>query len=256
MKRRGFIKYSTLGVIATNFNCSFGSKVSHTISLSFDDGFKKSFYKIAEIYEEFGMQACFNVIATGHFPDFKQVDDWILPKLMGSFDDWNALQDRGHEIMPHSWKHLNLRRQPLDEAKELIVKCLDYFEAHLDNFNPSEAVFNFPFNASSEALDAFCLSHVKAVRTSSSTPFNIITTTKEPVRLGCATNGPTNNDAWMEDEVDRFLEDEKGGWMVLNLHGLDEEGWGPISEGYLHRLLSRLSKLNHVAVKPVGAVLG
>ena len=38
---------------------------THIATLSFDDGFGKSFYKIADIYEGFGLRACLNVIATG-----------------------------------------------------------------------------------------------------------------------------------------------------------------------------------------------
>ena len=38
----------------------------HIVTLSFDDGFLKSDLKIAEIYEQHGVSACFNVIAAGH----------------------------------------------------------------------------------------------------------------------------------------------------------------------------------------------
>ena len=40
----------------------------HIISLSFDDGFERSNLRIAEIYETFGLSACFNVLA------FEEVD--------------------------------------------------------------------------------------------------------------------------------------------------------------------------------------
>ena len=83
MKRRQFIKataaISTLAP-ALGFKSSNAEK-THLISFSFDDGFKNSFLKLADIHEEYGLKACLNVIASGHFPDFKKVDDWILPEL-------------------------------------------------------------------------------------------------------------------------------------------------------------------------------
>ena len=138
---------------------------THVLSLSFDDGFKKSFYRIAEIHEEYGMKACLNVIATGHMPDFKKVDDWILPEILGDFNDWNKLAARGHEIMPHSWKHLNLTKVPLTQAKENILKCLEYFDDNLEGYQAQKAVYNYAFDASTEELDLFTLQHVRAVRT-------------------------------------------------------------------------------------------
>ncbi|NBC02778.1 MAG: hypothetical protein GVY20_03640 [Bacteroidetes bacterium] len=38
--------------------------------------------------------------------------------------------------------------------------------------------------------------------------------------------GPGNIDNWVEQQVNTFLESD-GGWLVLNVHGLDDEGWGP-----------------------------
>ena len=40
------------------------------------------------------------------------------------------------------------------------------------------------------------------------------------------------------------------GWMVYNLHGLDEEGWGPIRPAYLEKLLGRLRAIDSVRVLP------
>jgi hypothetical protein len=46
-----------------------------------------------------------------------------------------------------------------------------------------------------------------------------------------------------------------GGWLVLNLHGLDEEGWGPVSSQYLDDLLKRMVKIEYLEVLPAGEVL-
>jgi len=43
--------------------------------------------------------------------------------------------------------------------------------------------------------------------------------------------------------------------MAYNLHGLDEEGWGPVSPGYLENLLSRLRKIDSVRILPTARTL-
>lgn len=252
MNRRIFIKSTILGISAIGLGYTSSIGKTHIITLSFDDGFKKSFYKVADIFEENGISACFNVIASGHFPDFKKVDSWILPELLGDFDDWNTLKSRGHEVMPHSWKHLNLAKQPLEEAKELIVKCLDYFTINLEGYNNKEAVFNFPFNSSTPELEEFTLSKVLAIRShevneSSQNNPNLF-------RKGCRSMGPQNIDSWVEAQVNNFLKSD-GGWLILNVHGLDNEGWGPISTLYLEKLLNRLVKIKTLEILPTGIVL-
>lgn len=254
MKRRQFIKSTVGGALISSVAFKpLNSTKSHIVSFSFDDGFKKSFIKLAEIHEEYGLKACLNVIASGHMKNFQAVDAWILPELMGDFDTWNNLVSRGHEIMPHSWKHLNLARQEPDEAKELITKCIDYFTENLDGFSASKAVFNFPFNSSNDELDRHALTLVRAVRTRGNA-INPIPSSKNRKILGCTTNGPNNNDDWVEDKVNSFLATE-GGWLIFNLHGLDNEGWGPISTNYFDGLLKRLVEIENLDIIPVGMAL-
>ena len=254
MDRRTFIKSTAISSLAFGLSSVTGSKKTHILTLSFDDGFKKSFYKVADIYEVHGLSACFNVIASGHLPEFQAVGKWILPELMGNFDDWNTLKSRGHEVMPHSWKHLNLTEQPFEEAQSLIIKCLDYFESHLDGYDSSDAVFNFPFNASTPELEEFALSKVLAIRSHGETAVSRIPKPQKTYRQGCWSKGPENIDNWVQQQVDQFLEGS-GGWLILNTHGLDQEGWGPMSTVFLETLLARLVEIDKLEIMPTAAVL-
>ena len=92
----------------------------YLLSLSFDDGFEESNQKIAAIYERFGLSACFNVLALEEVDGEKVFDVYHdFPK--GNFDLWNALQARGHEIMPHGLIHHNLANMPLANAQKSIT---------------------------------------------------------------------------------------------------------------------------------------
>lgn len=253
MQRRSFLKVTILGSLSVGFSSFRKKEKTHIITLSFDDGFKKSFYRIADIYEKYGLSACLNVIASGHLPTFQPPNEY-QKNVLGSFNDWNALQKRGHEIMPHSWDHSNLTQMPLERAKEDIDKCLYYFSENLEGFKVSDAVYNFAYNASTPELEQFTLTKVRAIRTQGNSAINSISNTSNPIRLGCWSHGPYNADKWVEQQVNEFLA-SSGGWLILNLHGLDQEGWGPISSKYLNDLLKRLVRLEFLDILPAGEVL-
>ncbi|MBK8504815.1 MAG: hypothetical protein IPL46_22960 [Saprospiraceae bacterium] len=176
---------------------------------------------------------------------------------MGDFDDWNKLKSRGHEIMPHTWEHLNLTKIPLNQAKDNMDKCLDYFQENLDGYSDTDAVYNFAFNASTDELEDHVLKRVRAVRTGgwlvlNDTVVNFAQPGKN--RLGCWGRGPDYCDEYVDQEINSFLQ-TSGGWLILNLHGLDGEGWGPVHTAYLDGLLKRLIKIEKLAVTPTGMVL-
>jgi peptidoglycan/xylan/chitin deacetylase (PgdA/CDA1 family) len=253
MQRRTFVKTTFLGGMAIGLNSFSAKEKTHIITLSFDDGFKKSFYQIADIFERYGLHACLNIIASGHLSSFSPPNAYQMDPR-GDFDDWNSLQKRGHEIMPHTWDHRDLTKIPMEQAQEDIIKCLDYFKEHLEGFNASDAVYNFAYNASTPDLEQFALTKVRAVRTQGDTATNPIPVSSTPVRLGCWSHGPDNADQWVEQVITEFLS-TSGGWLILNLHGLDREGWGPVSSNYLNDLLNRLAKHNFLDVLPAGQVL-
>jgi len=265
MTRREFIRVSALSTIGLS-TLGQGKSIAmtspsktHIVTLSFDDGFKKSFFEVADVYEEFGLRACFNVIAQGQELDFHpmvngQPDAGIVPFPKGNWDDWNRLKKRGHEVMAHTYNHVNLTTIPLEEAKALIDKCVVSFEKHLKGFKASESVYNFAYNASTPELDAYALSKFLVVRTQGNSPVNPIPTHRQPVRIGCFSHGPESCDQFFDEEINKFLAGP-GGWFVFNTHGLDTEGWGPMSSAYLRALLHRLTKLSHVEVLPAGHVV-
>jgi peptidoglycan/xylan/chitin deacetylase (PgdA/CDA1 family) len=255
--RRDFISLAGLGVASLIVprmlrSCEKGSEPpTHIVSLSFDDGFEKSSIRTAELYEKYELSACFNIIASAHTKAFGLPNEYHAWKV-GDFALWNELQERGHEIMPHSYRHANLTQIPLEEARDLIIKCLDVFSDELHDFDVKNAIFNFPYNASNQELEDLLRPMVMAIRTHGS-PVNDFPF-KGQYRLTCTSSGPENIDKHLDQTVNRFLEMPPG-WLIYNTHGLDEEGWGPMSSSYLDELLAQLVQLDHVAVLPVGKAL-
>jgi peptidoglycan/xylan/chitin deacetylase (PgdA/CDA1 family) len=219
----------------------------HIVSLSFDDGFKKSFVRTAEIFEKHKLSACLNVVAAG-LPE----DRYIRKSPLGDFGLWNELKRRGHEIMPHGYRHENLQAVSFEEGKELIRRCLDRFTEKLDGFDPKRAIFNFPYNASTPDLERWLPSQVQAFRTAGAA-INPLPH-KGQAKLTCTSFGPDNCEMAIDHEVQALLAKDSG-WLIFNTHGLDEEGWGPIRATYLERLLERLLTIETVVILPVGRAL-
>jgi len=223
----------------------------YIVSLSFDDGFEKSNLQIADIYEKFGLSACFNVLAREEV-DGEKVNDPYHNWTKGDFKLWNELQARGHEIMPHGLIHHNLANMPLADAQRSITRCLEIFAQELENFQVEQAVYNFAYNASTADIEAWLPSLVKAFRTGGDA-INPLPH-RGQVRLTTSAYGPENCEWHLDEQIDRLLA-QPSGWLIYNTHGLDDEGWGPIRGEYLESLLERLSGTNGVTILPVGRAL-
>lgn len=223
----------------------------YIVSLSFDDGFEKSNLQIADIYEKLGLFACFNVLAREEV-DGEKVDDLYHNWPKGNFKLWNELQTRGHEIMPHGLIHHNLAKMPLAAAQHSITRCLEIFTQELENFQAQESVYNFAYNASTSEIEAWLPSVVKAFRTGGD-GINPLPH-RGQVRLTTSAYGPEKCEWHLDEQIDRLLA-QPSGWLIYNVHGLDEEGWGPIRAVYLESLLERLCGTANVAVLPVERAL-
>jgi peptidoglycan/xylan/chitin deacetylase (PgdA/CDA1 family) len=222
----------------------------HVVTLTFDDGFDRSSRRTAEIFERFGLSASFNVVARGHLgePDESWHNRW--PK--GDFALWNELQGRGHEIMPHGYRHANKAELPFADAKQLIEACLDVFAQELDGFDAAQAVFAFPYNASTSELEEWLASVVRAFRTAGDPIMPL--PQRGQRKLLCASFGPEPCDRHLQALVDELLA-RPAGWLCYNAHGLDDEGWGPLSTATLERLLEQLMADGDTRVLPPGAAL-
>jgi len=240
----------SIGLVTSGYKLN-NEKKSHYITLSFDDGFEKSSIKTAEIYEKYRLSACINVIATAHLNQFKLPNEYHKNPV-GDFSLWNELKSRGHEIMPHTYRHQNLTEISLNEAQDLINKCFDFFGENLDGFVAEESIYNFAYNASTPEIEAWLASKVRAFRTAGPA-YNHLSDINTK-KLTCISYGPDNIDLFLEKTINEFLNGPSG-WYIFNTHGLDDEGWGPLSSGFLDELLDRLSNIKNVEVLPVVPVL-
>ncbi len=256
MKRKEFIAAAASGIVAATSPLAAAAEKStdrvHIVSLSFDDGFRKSCCRIAEIYEKFGLCACFNIVASGSDPDTEFSDPYASKHPIGGWELWNELQDRGHEIMPHGWKHAHLDEMPFIDSRGLVMRCLDRFSQKLHGFEPQKSIFNFPYNATTPELNAWLPEVVMGFRAGSG-GINPLPT-RETVKITTEGYGPDDCGDHLERRLGEFLAGPSG-WFVYTMHGLDDEGWGPLKASRLEKVLARLVAEKNVRVVPVGRTI-
>jgi peptidoglycan/xylan/chitin deacetylase (PgdA/CDA1 family) len=221
----------------------------HVVTLSFDDGFERSSIRTAEIFERYGLSAELNVVATGHLG--QPSEGWHRHWRKGDFGLWSELRARGHHVMPHGYRHANKAELPPEEAKRLIDACLDVFRAELDGFDASQASFAFPYNDSTPELEAWLATRVRAFRTRGAAVMPL--PRRGQRKVTCTSFGPGPADDHLSQTVESFLAGPPG-WLCYNLHGLDDEGWGPVSADTLTELLERLTTKG-VRVLPITGAL-
>jgi len=223
--------------------------VTHVVTLSFDDGFEQSSLRTAEIFERYGLVAELHVLAAGHLGE--PAEDWHSRWPKGDFSLWRELAARGHAVMPHGYRHADKAALPLEEAQRLIDLCLDIFRAELPGFDASQSTFAFPYNNSTPELEAWLGTRVRAFRTRGEPVMPLPAQGRK--RIGCVSFGPGPPDEHLLQTVDAFLAGPPA-WLCYNLHGLDDEGWGPVGSDTLSRLLERLLE-REVRVLPIVAAL-
>jgi peptidoglycan/xylan/chitin deacetylase (PgdA/CDA1 family) len=201
------------------------------LTISWDDGFRRSCGKIAAIYERFGLRAEFNIVASRARPGGGD-------SVHADFGFWNELQARGHSIQPHGFDHSNKSKIAFEDARDLILRCLNVFSNSLRGFSAEQAIFAFPYNAATPELEEWLSGIVRAYRVSGPGPAINPCPTASTQRI--QTVGLEAAAAGLERYVQELREAESG-WLVYTAHGLDGEGWGPMESAFLEGILERMA---------------
>ena len=153
----------------------------------------------------------------------------------GAWSNWNTLADKGHEIASHSMTHPALPNVPAD----LVRRELLYSKRRIMNRLgiPGPLTFGFPYNQSSPEVKKQVEKYYLAARVG-----------------GHGINIPGEIDfynvsSWwplahtpLEETLDKIREAKaKNAWLVIGLHGMDDEGWHPISTVRMDRILQFLA---------------
>lgn len=180
-------------------------------SYTFDDGLQSS-VDIAAMFESIGLPVSF----------------YINPGLVKDWEVWRALSRRGHEIGNHSMTHVNFSEADIDLAtiRREIGGAQSLIEQQI---GVRPLIFAFPGHLyESRALAVALESHIATRVTGLDDKYKFAAFDQ--------TNTLENANALLTTAV------ESGGWYVAVGHGIDGDGWSPVSADFLKSHLSLLEK--------------
>lgn len=220
--------------------------VRQAISFCFDDGFRRSAQVIAEQFSRRGLSACFAVLAQ---PE-EALDPYLRGADLGGWAFWRDLAAAGHEVAPHGLRHERYDDMSLPDTQVSVLHALQIMEAELPGFERSRSVFHVPYASAPPTTVDWLATQSLGVRLT---------------RKGHGLNrwadlhpgGLVNSICFGPDEVDaaalarlRDFKADGDGWLVLALHGVDGEGWGPVSRHALERLIDEALAMGAEVVPP------
>jgi len=203
-----------------------------TVSFCFDDGFRASADKIRKIFDARGLSACFSVLAA---PD-RADDPGMRVADVADWGYWRDARAAGHEVAPHGYAHERYDEMAIEAARASVLACLDRLERELPGFDGRRSLFHVPYLRAPAALVGWLGERTLGARVARGNDgLNAWGAIRPGQPVDCVTFGPDRVAERLAARLARF-EDETG-WLVLVLHGVDGEGWGPVAADDLARLL-------------------
>lgn len=188
---------------------------------TFDDGYASS-STIASIFESYGLRASFYIVA-GAVPETQ----WSM---------WRDLEAKGHEIGNHSMTHTIDLSDPTLSDQTLNTEINDAQTLIAQKLGTKPMTFAFPWHAYSDRSLNVALQHHFAVRKpdiGESTYHFVFFDQDHSVDEAHAL---ADANAQLADTV------AVGGWFVAAGHGIDGDGWSPITSNFLNQHLTFAAK--------------
>ena len=215
-------------------------------SLCFDDGFLRTAETVRSVFEARRLAACFCVLAEPGAAS----DQALANERFGDWSFWRDAQSSGHEVAPHGWAHERLDGAPHVEVVSGLQRTLEHFAAELPGFCARESLFHAAYLSAPPQVRTWLQANTLGVRLSlGGGGMNRPEAARAAGLVDCVTFGPGPADGPALAAAERLI---AGGpnWLVLVLHGLDGEGWGPITQIGLERLLDQLQDAKVVIAPP------
>ena len=202
------------------------------LSLTFDDGLLKSAIKVENLISPY--KATFYVVTGWIRPNQVPINDRWNRHDHGSLDDWKALSVMGHDIQSHTVSHHNLDWYRLATDEQIRYE-------YNESINFLKQIHNGPYTLSTPYHHVPRINHsYKAVRLGSENGiFNRLNglNWKQLNAYGAKKDvaGWAMGNLPNEDEI----------WVLVCLHGLDDEGYLPWRSDELKRFCDIATKKNY-----------
>jgi len=207
--------------------------VKRAISFCFDDGFRRSAQTIAELFSRRRLPACFAVLSR---PE-QALDPYVRGADLGDWSFWREMVAAGHEVAPHGLIHERYDALSVDETKASVREALQIFETEMPGFERARSVFHVPYLGAPPAIVDWLADQCLGVRLAlANRGLNRWHEMRRGAGVDCVCYGPDGVAEAVSARLHEFGRQEEG-WLVLAMHGVDGEGWGPVSRTDLECIL-------------------
>lgn len=214
-----------LSAFAANAQLPFPEGKLCAVTFTIDDGFWKSSKQMADILDKYQLKASFYLVTHWVKPmKTDEIGDGYNEDLdHGAWPLWKGVLERGHEIGSHTCTHPAL---PTIGPKDALREITESKQILIQELGIQEPVtFAYPYNQPSPEVTKMVGLHYLSARIGGK-PLNEIGSTN----LQAVSSWWPLSDTPLEEITAKIdAAKAKGDWLVIGLHGMNDEGWNPIT---------------------------
>lgn len=202
------------------------------ISFCFDDGFRRSAEQVHDVFSRRRLSACFAVLSR---PE-QALDPYLRGAALGDWGFWREMVAAGHEVAPHGLIHERYDDLSLRETQASVHEALAIMEAELPGLQRGQTLFHVPYLSAPPAVVDWLGTQCLGVRLArAGRGLNRWTDLRPGGVVDSLCHGPNCMADALRGRIREFASQD--GWLVLVMHGVDGEGWGPVDRSELECLL-------------------
>lgn len=224
------------------------------VSITFDDGLQHGTDVACEILERYALPATFYVV-TGWVEPLKTRirEPFNAGRLHGNWDYWRQVHRLGHEVGSHTFSHINAGGKKARLLPWLMRQDLERSQRDLSREVPQRSVsLSMPWNAATARSEHHARRLFTGCRLGTSEVAYNMRSGFDRYRL--ASWAPDTDTSWSEYER-AIGQIPDGGWLVLQYHSFDDEGWQPVPREIFERLCRSLVGDSSLSVQTVADAL-
>lgn len=224
------------------------------VSITFDDGLQHGTDVACKILGRYALPATFYVV-TGWVEPLKTTirEPLNAGRSHGNWDYWRQVHRLGHEVGSHTFSHINADGKKARLLPWLTRQELEWSQRDLSREVPQRSVsLSMPWNAATARSEYHARRLFAGCRLGTSQIAYNTRSRFERYRL--ASWAPDADTLWPEYER-AIRQIPEGGWLILQYHSFDDEGWQPVPREIFERLCRTLADDSSLSVQTVADAL-
>jgi len=231
-----------------------GTKAKRLLSITFDDGFEVGAQRAGKILKQYNLNATFYVVTGWVEPMRARIgDSYNVNRSHGNWPFWRTIAGCGHEVGSHTFSHIratgkSARLMPWRLSTELRMS-----KADLEREVPQSLyTVSMPWNLSSRVSKRIVSKLYGACRLGTTELcFNNLGSLNIHELKSWAPNSDVSA-AGYRQAIDQIPDN---GWLIIQLHSLDQEGWEPIREDVFEEVCKYAAGDGTIAVATVASIV-